>query len=337
MWTVHVALDVQISLAILNFLACTCFVIIRVYHHRKYSPEKPKLSGLGISCMTAGVLHCLMLINNNIEWYFGNVDRYCDLSMKLSALTYALTRALLYTFIIFRLEVVNQANFLKDWIIDTTKVVIGLFGIFIVVCSIAFTSGAEDEYWSCAFFVKEDVIIVLFLIDSFICTVGTYTFIRPFTKSLISLENKALRYMLKKTLCWSAVCLVSTMIGLLTLALVEGAGGVSGFDCTVTSFALLMMMYPVKDNVAFEDSKNVHDNLPIELKTDLTKPYDRENRKRANSNTFLFTKQIENADTENSLQGSTIIWNRQNEDVLFGYPSVELLPGDFADDKQIII
>jgi len=255
--------------AILNLVACSIFSAIRVYHQRKYRTEVPRLNAIGLSCMLAGLLYCFALLNTTTDWYFGD-DRYCDVSMKLAAATYTIHRAVLYMFIILRLDVVNKINFIEQRIIDIGKAVIGAVGISMVVTTAVLANGVPDQYYSCGFqFNGFIVLVLLFLLDVIICVVGTWMFTRPLRNTLRSHDSGTLSLMLSKTKFWSIICLLSTLIAMFTVALVDGIAGVVGFDCSITSFSLLMMMKPVKLEVASRSSSNIKKKSRVDAVVEL--------------------------------------------------------------------
>jgi len=254
---VHVSRAIHTFFALFNLSLCTIFVCIRVYHQRKWKTEQPKLSLTGLGCMVAALVCCCALVNTQVEFYFGD-KRYCDLSMKLPAGMYTLHRILLYIFVILRLEVVNQTNFVATRIIRFAKVFIGAAGIFLVVASIVFSRGVNDGVYDCAYEVNFGIVVVAFAFDTIICVAATWMFIQPLRNTLRNLESVSLSYMLKKTKFWSIVCFVSTMLTMISFAILDGAGWMAGFDCSVTSFALLMMMSPVKDSVRTWSSKKAN-------------------------------------------------------------------------------
>jgi len=313
--SVHVSTPIHVIFATLNLVACSICAGLRVHHQRKYRTDALKINAMGLSCILAALLHCLALVNAQAEWYFGD-ERYCDLSIKLSAATYTLHRALLYMFIILRLEVVNQANFIKQRIIDTGKVVIGAMGIVMVVCSVVFSKGVPGRYYSCAFEVNETVLLMMFVIDVFICVGGTWMFTRPITLTLRSLDSSPLSLMLGKTKFWSIVCLVSALISMLTVAIVDGAGGVVGFDCSITSFGLLMMMKPQTPMGASKSSSNINQNIDADVVVEV----ELKNVVKENSCSSLRTSSLLGFLTGSSfliqLRSSEIRLNREIESVL---------------------
>jgi len=89
-------------------------------------------------------------------------------------------------------------------------------------------------------------------------------FIRPISYSVKSIENDRLSLMLGKTKFWSIICLLSTLISIFAVAIVDGIAGFVGFDCSITSFSLLMIMKPVKPKVALQSSSNTNQNLRVD-------------------------------------------------------------------------
>jgi len=233
--------------SILNFVACGVLIIIRVHHERKYKIQHSKLTVTGLSCLLVSLIYCLTSANTQMEWFFGDTILWCELSMKLAAGTYALYRFLIYIFVIFRLEVVNQANFVSSRIIETGKAVIVIIGIFMVVSTVVYTKGVTDQYFNCLFEFDESVLVILFLIDTSVCVAATWMFIKPITEILKHIESNSFRYILHKTKMWSLVSFISTMLGMLTVAVFDGAVGVFAFDCSITSFSLVMMMSPMSE------------------------------------------------------------------------------------------
>jgi len=237
--------EVKVFLATLNLVLCTIFSSIRIYQQRIRS-DLQKLSVTGLCCMLAGLLQCACVLNTESWWYFGNIKRYCDLSLKLAAFIYAVFRTLLYLFIILRIEIVNSYKAIKKRTIRIGKVVVVVFGAFIMSCSLIFAHGVEDHELSegCTFEIDVSIISVSLLADLMICILGTWMFIRPLRATLSSVEDENLRHMLRWTAIWSTVSLFSTMITFIITVVIDSAAGLVGFDCSITSFSLLMMLYP---------------------------------------------------------------------------------------------
>jgi len=240
--SISVLYEVDCCFAIFNLAACVVLVILRIYHQSNQKIQHPKLSLTGLLCIVLALLCCSALLNLKSNWYFGDIG-WCALSMKLSSTIYAMHRVILYIFIILRVEVVNHANLMSPRLLCAGKVLIGVNGICMIGVHIVFVTGVTDEHSSCSFDVTQDGILVpVWVIDTFICAGGTWMFIHPLKKILENIENRSLHNMLRKTKIWSIVCLVSTLISNLIAGFIDGAAGVVGFDCSITSLGLLMMM-----------------------------------------------------------------------------------------------
>jgi len=244
--SISVPYELRAFCVVLNFVACGVLVIIRVYHQRNQEIEQRKVTLTCLSCLLVALIYCLITANTQMEWYFGDVQ-WCSLSRKMAATTYALWRILLYLFIIFRLEVINQSNFVSSRIINAGKAAIVVAGIFMVVSTIVFTKGFTDEHFNCLFEIDDRIILVLFMIDASVCIGGTWMFIRPLAQITRQIENIQIQYILRKTKIWSIVCFTSTLVAMLTVAAFDGAVGVFAFDCSITSFSLVIMMAPMSE------------------------------------------------------------------------------------------
>jgi len=256
--------DVKTFCAVLNVVACAVCVIIRIYHQRKQKIENPKLSLTGLSSICFALLFCLSALNLDSKWYFGDIRR-CTLSMKMLPACYSLHRFLLYIFIILRIEVVNVSNFISSRILSVSKAVIGVFGIVGTVFMVIFTEGAPDEHSQCSVYTESSFLLSISVIDFSICVTGTWLFSRPIKDILRTIENRNLRHMLRKTKIWSIVCLVSTLFALIILVFIDGVGGVISFDCSITSFGLVMMMSPISNKLTSESSLCLEKKGNVEL------------------------------------------------------------------------
>jgi len=243
-FTISVPFEARLFFGVLNWVACAVLVIIRVDSQRKQKIKQPQLSATGLSCMIFALTFCSGVVIHEIKWHL-NDKRWCDLSMRVIAASYALHRVLLYTFIILRLETVNQLNFVSPRVIDACKAVIGVTGIFMVFASIVFSKGVRDQDFNCWFECNEGILFTIAFIDISICVFGTWMCIRPLRQSVRDLENLTLRFMIRKIKIWTIVCLIATLLAMLTVGVIDGAAGVMGFDCSITSFSLVRIMAPV--------------------------------------------------------------------------------------------
>lgn len=248
--------EVHIFFAILNTVLCAVLIVVRVHHQKK--KKKNKILNLVLLCMLFGFLSCLGILST--ELYFADTQ-HCRLSLKLNGAAYSLHRVLLYTFIILRLEVVNQSGIMNRKIIVVGKVVIGVIGTFIVLTSTLSTKGITmDQHPKCMFKMNNGLLVTLFVIDAVICAGGTWVFVRPLRLTSRHIESEIIRYLVKRTRIWSIVSLMATLTSMLTVAVFDGFTGVFAFDCSITSFSLVMMMSPVKPRLISKIYSNSYSN-----------------------------------------------------------------------------
>jgi len=260
---IHMSREVHIFFAILNLVLCAVLIIVRFYHQKKEKKKVLNLSVTALSCMLLGFLTCLGVLSSE-SWFGGR--QHCRLILKLNGAAYSLHRVLLYTFIILRLEVVNQSALINPRIITVGKVVIGVAGTFIVLTSTLAAEGiTTDEQYTCLFRMDDSLLATLFVIDISVCVGGTCAFLRPLRLTLRSIESESVRNILKRTITWSIVCLMSTFTTLLTIAVFDGSGGAIAFDCSVTCFSLVMMMSPVKPQLLSKNKNNSRQKASAEI------------------------------------------------------------------------
>jgi len=242
---INPSLPVRVFFALLNSFACVVLLIIRIYHQKKQKREVLKLSVASFSCIFVALVCCLGVANTTSDWIFGDF-RWCGLSLRFSLAAYTLHRVLLYMFIILRLEVINKSKLMDPRLIKAAKIVIGIIGISMVVVTTLSIHGTTHSNNICTLIMRNDILITFFAFDALICCGGTWMFMRPLRKTLRQIERGSVRYILEKTRTWSLVSLVATIITLLTIVVTDGAGGVITFDCSITSFSLVMMMAPLR-------------------------------------------------------------------------------------------
>lgn len=199
--------------------------------------------------MLTALLQCTFVLNTESRWYFDNEERWCDWSMKFVSFIYALHRVLLYVFIILRIEIVNQYHTINERTINIGKVVVGLNGCFILISTLIFPHGVEDPDLDegCTYEVDNGPFIASVISDLFICFGGSWLFVRPLRATLSSIEDEDLANMLRWTTIWAFISLSSTVVVFIAVGAFDGIAGFVGFDCSITSFSLLMMLNPAGD------------------------------------------------------------------------------------------
>lgn len=262
--SVTVPIEVHTFFAILNAVACFVFLTLRVYHQKIVGIKLSKISITALLCMLAAFFQCLVAVSNQTEWYFGS-PRYCDLSMKLTAACWTAHRALLYMFIILRSEIVNHMNIVEKRIIKTSKVIIAVTGVFMVTAAAIWSHGKEDDFYLCRYEINNELTIAMVVVDISVCVAGTWLFIRPLRQILRVVECENLRNILSKMTLWTTVSIISTLLTILTVSVIDGAAGVVGFDCSITSFCLLMMMLPEKSKVVSKNNNHSSEKEVVEI------------------------------------------------------------------------
>jgi len=266
--SISVPYEVNYFFTAFTLAACAVLIVVRVYHHRNQKIEHTKLSLTGLSCMVLALLYCSTVLNLRSNWNFGDL-RWCDLGQILAATIYCLHRFVLYMFIIFRVDVVNQANLIRPRLIFAAKAVIGMAGIFRLACVIIFSRGFVDEHSGCWYdFTNWNIGLLAFLllIDIVICVAGTWMLIYSLKQTMGIIEDRRLRNWLRKTKVWSIVCLVSTLLLSLVAVIVDGVVGVSFlFDCTINSLGLVMMMFTKSHKKPYKSSNDSHQSGGVEL------------------------------------------------------------------------
>jgi len=79
--------------------------------------------------------------------------------------------------------------------------------------------------------------------------------------------DKNIYAVLKKTIVWFAISLLFSFATVLTVAFVKDSSGVVGFDCSINSFCLLMMLNPVKTSYLNLKNKEGSEFLLSETKS----------------------------------------------------------------------
>lgn len=264
----------RLFIEILNLAVCAVLFNIRIYHWRMQEIKDYKLSATGLSSILFALLYCSQIVTLEIRSYTGH-SSWCYMSVKLISVTYVLHRVLIYLFLILRLEIVSQGR--RQRIVWTGKVVIVVSGIFMVAATMVYTEGFKDQDLTCRFKSKKAFLAIILMMDIFICVSGTWMFIHPLRLTVRNIEDWELRCMLRKTQKWSIVCLVSTLLVLFTLVVIEGGVVFVAFDCSITSFALVMMMSPATRDVTPESDVSFSHMTIGELQqitgTDQEKPF----------------------------------------------------------------
>jgi len=156
-------------------------------------------------------------------------------------------RFCIYAFIVFRVELVSRKDVISGWKFRAGKCAVLLFCSCLLVFAIVFPYGVEDENWACNLEMDWIIIYICFAFDMILLFGASWLFIRPLWNILkTSDDDTALRITVRKELVWLGLSVLVKLLTFLTLGLVDGSGGVIGFDCSISSFCLVMVMTPIK-------------------------------------------------------------------------------------------
>jgi len=245
LFAVVVPIHIEVMFAIIN-IACTgCCLVVRIHHQRKYPTKLKRILYLGLISIIFAFLLSLTLLNTVSFWFFGDVDRWCDLGLRISCLMYVLHRYFLYAFIVWRMEVMNRNKLISSWIMLLSKVLVIVLAIISIFCALFFTYGIEDENWPCNFEMDYLLLVFLFIIDMGMCLGASFMFIWPVYSILLKTNDPLLRKTMKKERLCMGITVSATILTLLTVGIVDGSGAVIGFDCSITSVCLVVLMAPV--------------------------------------------------------------------------------------------
>lgn len=140
----------------------------------------------------------------------------------------------------------NRNKLIPVKILILSKGAVIVLGIVAIVCAIIFPKGVEDENWACNFEMEHFLLAILFVIDMLMCLCASLMFIWPVYTILLKTDDLVLRKTMRKERLWMGITILSTIVTLLTVVIVDGSGAVIGFDCSITSLCLVVLMSPVK-------------------------------------------------------------------------------------------
>jgi len=246
--TVRLPIQVDIGCAIFNAVMTGGSLLLRLHHQYKYPSKLKWMSAMGFASILFGCLVCWGLINATTLWVYGNIHRWCDLNVKVNCSLYVLHRSCLYAFVVLRIQVVNRKEMISARTIRAGKWVVSVLCASLFIVAAVCPYGVEDENWVCTFEMNYTVLVVGFIFNLLICLGSSWLFTRPLWQILEKTNDVALQKTVKKEFIYLGTSILFNIITILTIALVNGGGGILGFDCAVSSFCLAMLMAPVKRN-----------------------------------------------------------------------------------------
>jgi len=247
-FVINATLDTNFWSTIVNMVICSICLITRVYWIRKYKTQQTKLMLLGLLSILSAVLYCSVLITKLVmRKYEYREYPVCMIIYVASRIFYALHRAFLYAFVVWRIELVNFSNIMSRSTIRAAKVIIIAFSIFLVVGMGVFIE-SKNEQWPCLLNVNIEFLLAGWILDVVIFLMSSWLFLRPLLRTLKVVKDIALQQTVKTEALCISISLLSTMTTAICNYLVVGIMGISiGIDCWITSCCILMLASPASN------------------------------------------------------------------------------------------
>jgi len=253
--TIIIPHEVLVVAAIFNTIVCTSCLIVRLYQHFYYKIQLNKLLLLGFCSIVFSTLTTLGLLVFEAKKYTYSELLWCTWNLKVNALFYAIHRAFLYGFVVWRIGLLHQNC--HKCSIRLSKWAIAIYGAFLVFGVFVYTSGTHDKDWACILHENETIMIVAFSMDITLCSFSTWIFLRPLWSILKEYEDRNIRRIAKKEAICVGISLLSTLLVILGIVLIEGSPSFAiGLDSSITTICLLVLLSPVVENCSVRSTKS---------------------------------------------------------------------------------
>jgi len=260
--TIIIPHEVLVVAAIFNTIVCTSCLIVRLYQHFYYKIQLNKLLLLGFCSIVFSTLTTLGLLVFEAKKYTYSELLWCTWNLKVNALFYAIHRAFLYGFVVWRIGLLHQNC--HKCSIRLSKWAIAIYGAFLVFGVFVYTSGTPDKEWACNLHENETILIVAFSMDIILCSFSTWIFLRPLKSILKEYEDSNIRRIAKKEVVYVGISLLSTLLTFLGIELIEAISVVAvGLDSSITTICLLVLLSPVVENCSVRSTKSNSKKEPL--------------------------------------------------------------------------
>lgn len=243
-----VTLDTNFGSSIVSMAICSICLITRVYWIRRYKTQQTKLMLLGLLSILSAVLYCSALITKlMMRKYRYRKFPVCMMIYVASRSLYAMHRAFLYAFVVWRIELVNSSKIISRSTIRAAKFIIIACSIFLVVGMGVFIE-SKSKKQPCLLNVNIKFLIAGWILDIVICLMSSWLFLRPLLRTLKVVDDFALQETVKKEALCISISLLSTVTTAVFNYLVEGIMGISiGIDCSITSCCIVNLASPASN------------------------------------------------------------------------------------------
>jgi len=239
---VEFTLDEKLISDSVNLLICSICLITKIVCIKKYKIKLVKLTLFGLFSMGAALLCCAMIVAGVLLRYYKiTTSPTCKIVYISSRALYAVHRAFLYAFVVWRAELVNVWGSIPQVLFRVAKCIVFTGGLFIVGGMILFVETPNSRR-KCVMQVNDKVLVVGWTVDVIICVAASYIFLQPLLSSLESHEDKETRNTVKKEAYCITICLLATLATAVLNNLIDGIMEITiGLDCSITTICLLLL------------------------------------------------------------------------------------------------
>lgn len=216
----------------------------------------PVLTISGVAVIVFGIVTCTFIVVANCRdlRHFSELERICQLGMKLATVTYCGLRFSVYIFLIYRIDLVKMrptaGSSTFTQILKFALIVCYISGVGI---ALVFTQGnlEEGEVVSCRGRFNPVPLFLAALVDFSICFIALMWFLRPlknisdsFTASDDMLGDKVVLRIIKKMRFYGYIMILSSVLAICLAGIFGGLSLIYAVDAGVTSCALVLIYEP---------------------------------------------------------------------------------------------
>jgi len=275
-----VKLDNNFYSVIINMTICSICLIIRFYYIRKHKIQMTKVLFFGLFSILSAVL-CLSAILTKLMMrkYRYREFPICMIIYVFSRSLYALHRAFLYAFLVWRIELANWSEFFARWTIHVAKFMTVGCGIFLVGGMIVFIESKKKKQL-CLLNVNVEFLIAGWILDIVVCLMSSWLFLQPLLRILKEVDDNGMKNTVKKEALCVSIALISTVATAVCNCLVKGIMGISiGIDCSITSCCLVKLASPSNhktENFCFLECLRAREDISYKQQDPLAKDWKEE-------------------------------------------------------------
>jgi len=204
----------------------------------------------GLSVILFGIATCLFIIVSNSRdleniW---DIERRCNIGMKMGTAGYCALRFSVYSFLIYRIDLVDFSV--------ATSVFVKRAKWILVICYIAGVTiaalfaqgslykGEEGEVFSCRGRFDPIALFLAAITDFTVCFIALKYFLRPLKDIADESADEVVVHLLHKMRFYGLVMIVSTVVTICIAVVLGGISLIYAVDAGITSLALVWIYEP---------------------------------------------------------------------------------------------